>query len=473
MYDDNPLKIEYNPIDFEEPINVDEPILLKEDLSEVIALEEHLAKLEYVLEDIGRAQGMSRSIAIEAHAIDPSILTYPLNAYTVAVTQTHRRVSVESIWTAFKQAVRKIIEKVREYIRRFINWVCGFFNTTSSDSGYEKTARGLDEQQANSDDVWQKMVDHMQYVNEFTQKADVDVQTLKKIVPITEVSGLDQFIAHIFFRNPSILINNILKAQDPFIHDFVLSGPYCTTIFDFIDQGMHSVFQLREKVALIKEIASGEKLQAHEGLHREMLAEYDEKIMKPVLYSGLGAKQLMGSQITSAINKLRESVTNKSGDMSVHYAELVLRMKTNFETLKLRKRSHQYYSIVKEIKLLEHELELLLESTTQLEMGEVNSPGNNAVVSMLRRAVFSLSNEVSHFMVALRYAKMQFDLAFYVLKETLHFSDTLLEWFLTHEVKTGVKLPSYVVTAIETMKRKRNTNYAIYQKYRMSRFGQN
>lgn len=131
--DDGPAQKAPTPIeaDGQTPApELPDPVELSHPESDLIALEAALQDLIYLSDDLAKAGGMSRAIAVEAQKIIPEFGGVPLGYYTELPSATRYQTSLESVQSAVKEtaskiweAIKKICATIREHLKKFVAWL--------------------------------------------------------------------------------------------------------------------------------------------------------------------------------------------------------------------------------------------------------------------------------------------------------------------------------------------------------------
>lgn len=453
---------------FEGPITPNEVPDLRGDVKIIASIESELSGIEYLLQDIKTIGGVNREIALEAANYSEAIKNTNINFFTKEPTRTNLTFTQESLIDSIRANFRKIYEKIREWIRQLIAWFVGIYKKIISDKDYEKAKQEVSIKEENADKAWQTIVDHLDKANAEIRDLEKQPEFLSHIVKNGEIPSVYNVTVNLLYENPNFPINRILKGDDPFVHDIILMGPYIRLIMELVERLPSINLQLVAKLEKINEVYRNETEGNHSGIERNISLRTLKEVEEPVFYV-VDGKRFDSQDMVTEINRIRERIRNYRGDTSIQFPELVLRLFTNTQELKIDRMSRMHSKAVADMIGLEESVATLSSLEQRIEYGDYNSKGNNEIVSAFRTAIAKVSYEINYVTIVLRYIKNTLDQIFYMCRETVHFSDNLLEWLINKSKKERVEVPKPVYDAMVRMKSRRNHNYAVYRKYTMNR----
>lgn len=453
---------------FEGPVSPNELPELRGDVKIIASIESELSGIQYLLKDIKSLGGMNQQIALEAAAYSDDIKNTNINFFTKEPTTTKLTFTQESLVESIRRGFIKIYEKIREWIKKLVAWFTGIYKNTVSDREYEKAKQQVEINEEKTDKAWSVIIDHLNKANEELRSVDKEPEFLSQIIPTGEIPDVFRFTVNVLFENPNYPINRVLKGDDPFIHDIILMGPYIRLIKDLIEKIPSVNLQLVDKIKKINQVYLEEAQGDHGESYRLNSLRTLKEVEEPVYYF-INNKKITSQEMINQINTLRTRTRENRGDTSIQFPELVLRLFTNTNELNIRQMSRMHSKSISDMIRLEQGIADLQSLEQKIEYGDYNSKGNDNLISNYRTAVAKVSYEINYVAIILRYIKNTLDQIFYMSRETVHFSDNLLDFMVTKARKESVNVPNTVLEAMQQMKRRRNQNYTVYITYSTSK----
>lgn len=206
-----------------------DPTGISEELTEIQSLESHVDDLMYLLGDIRKSHGMTKSFAMEAQRLIPGFDSgTPLGYYTNAPTATRLNVSLEELTNGMMAAIAAIAAAVIAMIWKLYRWLSGTKSDRSS-SGAPSSSAAAAALTKTATDI-KAVADHSKETLDSLKELpasdvpipdgkgghDTESQWTRLILSVGKLHGREKDYEE-FFSNP-----------DPFNYDIATNGPFST-----------------------------------------------------------------------------------------------------------------------------------------------------------------------------------------------------------------------------------------------------
>jgi len=458
---------------FEEPVSPGELPTLREDTKIIATLESNLKSIQYLLEDITTTGGMSQALALEAANYSAAIKDKPIHYFTKDPTATQLEFSIESLVDSIRAGFKLLIETIKKWIKKVVAWFVGLGQDKKeiTDREYEKAKQEVDIQKQGNTRAWEAILSQLQFVIETNKVLEENNSFVTEVIPNIKEDPLHRAAWEVMLVNPEGPVNNTLKQIDPFIHDFVFLGPYTVLICEIASGMQNACLQLDLKLKQLEDAFSLEFNDPH-GVSSRIDAAKNLKASSEPVYLQVDHKAYDLGQITSLINRTRDSVAAKSYSEPVGYAELAVRLFNNDHQINIKQLQGQVFDTVKRLIEIETKLNKLSIKDSNIDYGDFWVKGNQQLVSDLRTSMSAVALYVNQLGIILRYVKSTTDFLFFVNRDIVHHTDNMLDWLITEGKKQGLNVPSAIASQVQEMNNRRNKNYTLYRQYRAGKKSQ-
>lgn len=448
---------------FNEPIEKGVVPELRTDTKIIATLESYIKSIQYLFQDIKTLGGMNQTMALEAAQFSDDIKNTPIGYYTVDPTHVRLQVSVESLWSSIKDAFKKMMEAIRQWIKKAIAWATGYFKGKDpkevSDRDFARAQAEVDIQEEKNKRAWgiiiESMRDSIEKVDLIKEFED-DVRQVREIRELTP-QEFDELQFAVGPKDETFTFNRIFTHPDPFLDDLVYFGPYIQYILNVAKhlQTMH--YELFEKVDALEQAIQTEAKGSHSEAERNLQKSKINHLDKPTTFTDLYVDYSLADVLTK-INELRERVQKNTNPEPIGVRDYFVRLIVNERQINPRQIETQIANSLRALIELEKKLHRIELSVDDITFGDVISPGNNEFVSTLRSVVSRVSIEINNFTMISRFVKMEMNLFYYAQKDLLHQVDSAVEHVLMASKTQKIDMPaSFTDRAVKLLQNRKKT----------------
>lgn len=235
---------------------------LKEDLTLIASDTAALEDLEYLVADLKKVGGMNQAFAQEAQRLYPEFDgKRPLGFYTKQTSATRYKVSLESLYARLKEAVKDLIKKLREMIRRFVLWLVG-----ARDIHSNLLAKSSDELKQEVETTSERAEDRTKELEaDMGELRDIAVTFQKELqrgVDIKDqhgetvrISDFDKLVAHYLYDTEAAdEVRQFMESRNPVFHDIIEQGPWTKGTEALVDTIQQALSVMQQKAAVLQQV---------------------------------------------------------------------------------------------------------------------------------------------------------------------------------------------------------------------------
>lgn len=457
---------------FKEEVKRGEVPELRDDVKIIATIESDIKSIQYLIEDIHTSGGMSQSLAMEAARYSDRIKDTPIQFFTEEPTLTLKQVSVESLLDSIKNGFKKLIEAIKNFIRRAVAWLVGLFKKDISDRDYERAKQKLDIQEEKNLDAWKTIIESLKRCNHYASSVSdhnnyLSVLAANKDIPLEALIAMD--LEH--FVRPNQYVNKALIEKDPFIIDIVFMGPY-TRLMKSIADSLRSVSDdINQKIRDVNTLVENERNEIRKVSSYLQPSRFVSKYFNAPIQIFIGGEHRGEYTLDKAlmiINNDRAKAQRANLDQEITYRDLLIRTMVNVEDINPEHMQSELTRTMKSLVEAEAQIDGFYSLIDSIIVGDGYKKNNNELISSLRMGVTKLSIELNNITIICRYIKSYLDLLYFLTKDIVHYTDNIIEWIAVNgDDKAEIKPPKEIVEFVAKIGRERRTTYLNIKNYNL------
>jgi len=294
---------------FSNPVAGEVPTMHAE-IKLVTGLEAAIEDLELLLTDIRQAGGMCAGFAIEGRRLVDGFDGGALPGYyTAHPSQTRLRTSLESITETIRNYAKKILDAIRGFIDKIVNWVLGWRNSHKAPT--EKDLEAAAKHDTEDFEARKEMIDEIAPITIELKGFVAGGLNVRFGDYVKQYNDANALILDAYneSRPGSFEAIRFLTNPDPVLDDILSGGEYSKAIGTMAENAVQALAQLEAKTAIIRQIlitdVTGSSVSS-EIVSRQMLSKIKDETR--VKYHG---KIMTLAEIAKEVRAVQDKVANQ------------------------------------------------------------------------------------------------------------------------------------------------------------------
>lgn len=301
---------------------------------DVAALED----LDYLIADLRRAGGMNQTFALEAQRLYPEFDGQrPVGFYSKHTSATRYKVALESLLDRVWTAIKLMIAKLRELIRKFALWLVGARDVgeallkKSTEQMKQDVDKVSDRAVARNDQMGEDMGELQTLAKSVTREIQHGVEIKDQHGETVEVSDIDKLVAHYLYDTEAAdEVRQFMEGRNPFFHDIINQGPWTQSAEALVDTLQQALSVMKQKTDLLRDTMLDDIKSSR--MSDEMVNAVTLKTLNKRLDVTFQGRKMSLQDVASQLNHIYQEVEASEPHKALSFEQVFERMEAVYRT---------------------------------------------------------------------------------------------------------------------------------------------
>ncbi|WP_144106608.1 hypothetical protein [Paraburkholderia sp. BCC1886] len=368
---------------------------LDEELTALIGMEAAVEDLDTLRCEILSLCGMNQTLALEGMRLLPETFGggAPIGYYSVQTSSTRLKLSLESIGKGVWALIAVGIAAVVTVLYKLFKWMSGGSKDLDAERKMEQRAKAFEEATETLEKAMKAFEKAQEDLKQSPSRLDPESQyaTDDTTGVFTMQKVIDTFFMQDTLHQRVVLF---LEQRDPVFHDIVQKGEYSKAMSKATTLFRDMSFVLKQRVALVKEIAEKDMTDAHFSGEKMINVRVLEQMAQPMQVEHDGHKTTM-SQISSHLANLRAVAEAKKPEENLNFDKVFSTLYEAFAHSGMAQVLLEMRAVVPQMAELQGYLTHMQKQAERLSVDGAEGAHSQLIGHDLRHAIFVLGKDLA------------------------------------------------------------------------------